>query len=235
MAWRHCRMLLQASSVLPERVSRRFHYIIHPQRSTQSSTVTKSRLLRKFVVFSLSHSESGCHTLPLVSLHGLKKMIDKKNILEDESKSSHQRNKRPHFRKEKPEKADGGQKMRRLNERNFLPGWKDLPEFFLRLGSFLETLPPVWRCPPVNHNRHGARPLKGRSVEFAFLPASVCLCFSKIKAHALKKTKQKKKTVQFPRWRKPFHNFKYNNFLSGMMPGIIHMYLAFIYGFLFPP
>lgn len=106
-----------------------------------------------------------------------------------------------------------------------------LPPLWLISGNS----PPVWRCPPVNHNRHGARPLKGRSVEFAFLPASVCLCFSKIKAHALKKNKKQKKTVQFPRWRKPFHNFKYNNFLSGMMPGIIHMYLAFIYGFLFPP
>lgn len=53
--------------------ARRFYYIIHPQRSTQSSTVTKSRLPRKFVVFSLSHFESGCHTLPLVSLHRLEK------------------------------------------------------------------------------------------------------------------------------------------------------------------
>lgn len=38
-----------------------------------------------------------------------------------------------------------------------------------------------------------------------------------------------KNLVQFLNFRKHFHNFKYNNFLSGKTPGIIHVYLAFIY------
>lgn len=67
--------------------ARRFYYIIHPQRSTQSSTVTKSRLPRKLVVFSLSHSESSCLTLPLVSLHRLKK----KKMIDKEGKKKHLR------------------------------------------------------------------------------------------------------------------------------------------------
>lgn len=40
--------------------------------------------------------------------------------------------------------------------------------------------------------------------------------------------------VQFLHFRKHFHNFKYNNFLFGKTLGIIHVYLAFIYLFLFP-
>ena len=43
-----------------------------------------------------------------------------------------------------------------------------------------------------------------------------------------------KNLVQFLHFRKHFHNFKYNNFLFGKTPGIIHVYLAFIYLFSSP-
>lgn len=97
-----------------------------------------------FLPFSLWKQLPHTSTRQLAQAKKKKKMIDKegkKNILEDEFKPSHCGTNVLTWGKERPEKADGGQKMQRLNQRNFLPGWKDLSEFFLRFGSFLETLP----------------------------------------------------------------------------------------------
>lgn len=45
-------------------------------------------------------------------------------------------------------------------------------------------------------------------------------------AHVFVRSSHRTKTlVKFLYFRKYFHNFKYNNFLFGMMPGIIHMYI----------
>lgn len=181
-----------------------------------------------FVFFSISLCKSSCHTLSVKLAPAKRNRTDKERKKKKTASEPTLRNKRPHWRKEKPEKTDGGQKMRRLNWRNFLPGLKGPFRIFAALWLISGASPSVWRCPPVNHSRHGACALKRRSVEFAFLPACFCPCLSKIE-----KKKRKENQIPSPCFRKHFDNFKYNHFLSGTVPGIIHMCLRFIYGLLF--
>lgn len=74
----------------------------------------------------------------------------------------------------------------------------------------------------VNHNRPGVRMRMGGLRNLSFCQWASAHVF-------LRSSHRAKNLVRFLYSRKHFHNFKYNNFLFGMMPGIIRMYSAFIY------
>lgn len=75
----------------------------------------------------------------------------------------------------------------------------------------------LW-CFTVNHYRPGTGMGRGGLWNLSFCQWESAHVF-------LRSSHRAKNLVQFLYCRKHFHNFKYNNFLFGMMPGIIHMYI----------
>lgn len=100
-------------------------------------------------------------------------------------------------------------------------------EFFLHFHYFVKKILSLLRWPTVNHNGHGASKRKG-----GLWNLSIC---QRASAHVFLRSRHRPKNlVQFLHFRKHFHNFKYDNFLFGKTPRIIHVCLAFVYLFLFP-
>lgn len=137
------------------------------------------------------------------------------------------------LRERKTKRADRCQKKLSLNQCNFLPSrlWPKRPfgvfQLFL-LFFLLSSLRYI-----VNRNAHWKAELaRGREGLWRGIYLSVCQSASV--CVFLRSGHRHKNLVHFLHFRKHFHNFKYNNFLSGKTPGIIHVYLAFIYLFFSP-
>lgn len=93
-------------------------------------------------------------------------------------------------RKKTPEKTDGGPEDATFKSAQFPPRLEGPSRIFPPLWLISGDAPPVWRCPPVNHNRHRDGPLKGRSVEFAFLASQRLLVFFQDQGACLEKRKK---------------------------------------------
>lgn len=97
------------------------------------------------------------------------------------------------------------------------PTWKTFWVFSLRSFYFVKCSFALW-CFTVNHNRPGTCMGMGGLWNLSFCQWASAHVF-------LRSSHRAKNLVQFLYLRKHFHNFKYNNFLFGMMPGIVHMYI----------
>lgn len=134
----------------------------------------------------------------------------------------------------KTKRAGRCQKKLCLNQCNFLPSrlWPEGPFrvfhhfcFFAKNSFSFEIY-----CKSQCTLRGWASRRKGGLWRGIYL--SFCQCAS---AYVFLRSRHRPKNlVHFLHFRKHFHNFKYNNFLFGKTPGIIHVYLAFIYLFSSP-
>lgn len=97
------------------------------------------------------------------------------------------------------------------------PAWRTFWVLSLRFFYFVKCSSALW-CFTVNHYRPGTGMGRGGLWNLSFCQWASAHVF-------LRSSHRAKNLVQFLYFRKHFHNFKYNNFLFGMMPGIIHMYI----------